>query len=242
MRSFILFSVVMAMVACSLRAADLTPPLSPEKQALADFSKGVNNPDKATRIAALEAYAATKPPPSSWSLYVRVAETDPEMDVRHAAFTTLAKLPSHTPQLGRTLVQVYSSLKPNDMKERLFFAKAMEPSEFKADVIGIIVDQLERMRWAVEPMAYNGRKISDKVKEDVKEKQDELKDFVSVLNQLGKADLPEANKEINIKVKKWWDTNQAKFVKADTELAMKYAKEDADAAKAAKEAAATAKK
>ncbi|MEI6232206.1 MAG: hypothetical protein WCT04_04095 [Planctomycetota bacterium] len=211
--------------------------MSPEKQAMVDFGKGMLSPDKATRLAAITAFEATKPPAPTWPLLVRIATSDPEIDVRHTALNSLAKMPARDGHLAKMLVSIYDALKPNDLKERIYVAKAMVPSEFKADIVANILDQIEKLRWAEEPKGYNGRKVPEKVKEEVKEKQGEFKALLEVFTELSKGDLGEPNKETNIKAKKWWDANQMKFLKADAELLAKYAKEDAEAAKAAKDIA-----
>ena len=220
-----------------LFAAAAAPVPTPEEKALADFSKGMTHAEKAARIAAIAAFEAAKPPPSSWQLFLREATGDPDPDVRRAAFAALAKMPAHDISVAKMLSAVFDGIKMNDAKTSVSFAKAMEPSEFKSDIVSVMVDRLEKMRYPSEPTAYKGKQPSEKSKEDVKEKRAELKDMLAVFNEIAKSDVAEANKDTPAKIRKWWDVNQAKFVKADSEALAKYAKADAETLKAAKDAA-----
>ena len=78
------------------------------------------------------------------------------------------------------LVGVFEAIKTTDLKTRVQFAKAMEPSEFKTDIVAALVDQLEKMRYPDEPRGYKGKQPSEKSKEDVKEKRAELKEMLEM--------------------------------------------------------------
>jgi hypothetical protein len=235
---FIWMSLLLMVFAPQVHAAlALAPELTPEQKALIEFQKGVSNPDKSSRVKAIETFEATKPPSTTWPLFVRIASTDPEAEVRHTAFATLAKMPAHDTSLAKMLVSIFDGLKPNDLKERAAIGKLMGPSEFKADVVGALADQVEKLRWPEDPKGYRGKTVPEKVKDEAKEKKAEFSALVNVLVDVGKCDVTEMNKETPVKVKKWWDANQVKLQKADNELLAKYAKADADAAKAAKDAA-----
>ena len=242
MRFITMLSAVLLLSLAVARAADISPPVPPEVKALADFTKGINNPEKPARIAAINAFVASKPPINEWPLLLRVAETDPEPGVRLTAYTALAKMPAHNAQVAKMLVAGYEDLKANDFKDRLDFAKAMKHSEFKTDVIAVLADQINKMRWPDEPVALYGQRVTDKAKEMVKEKREELTDMLAVFNEVAKSSVTDPGKDTPAKVRKWWETNEIKFQKIDYDLTAKYAKEDADAAKAAKEAALAAKK
>ena len=235
---WIVLTFVFVLAAPQVHAAlALAPELTPEQKALIEFQKGVGNPDKSMRVKAIETYEATKPPATSWPMFVRLASADPETEVRHSAFAALAKMPVHDTSLAKQLVSIFEGLKPNDLKERAAIGKLMEPSEFKADVVGALAGQVEKLRWPEDPKNYRGKMVPEKVKDEAKEKKAEFCALVNVLGDVGKCDVTEMNKETPVKVKKWWDANQAKFQKADNELLAKYAKAEAEASKAAKDAA-----
>ena len=242
MRFITMLSAVLLLSLAVARAADISPPVAPEVKALADFTKGINNPEKPARVAAINAFVASKPPIAEWPLLLRIAETDPEPAVRLTAYTALAKMPAHNAQVAKMLVAGYEDLKANDFKDRLDFAKAMKYSEFKTDVIAALADQVNKMRWPDEPVALYGQRVTDKAKEIVKEKREELTDMLAVFNEVAKSSVTDPGKDTPAKVRKWWEANEIKFQKADYDLTAKYAKEDSDAAKAAKEAALAAKK
>lgn len=221
-------------------ALALAPEPTPEQKGVIEFQKGVASPDKEARLKAIETYAATKPPKTSWPFFVRVASSDPEAEVRHTAFESLAKMPARDTSLAKLLISIFESQKPNELKERAFLEKLMAPSEFKADILATLADQVQRLRWPDDPKMMKGKTNSDhyeKMKEECKQKRDEFTAILTLLSDIGNCDVTEGSKETQARVKRWWDANQAKFQKADSEILAKYAKEDAEAAKAAKDAA-----
>ena len=235
---WVMLSLLFLLVAPQLQAAlALAPELTPEQKALINFEKDIDSPDRAARVKAIETFVATKPTAASWPLFVRLASADPEAPVRHAAFAALAKMPARDTSLAKLLVSVFEGLKPNDLRERATIGKMMEPSEFKAEIVQALADQVERLRWPEDPKGYRGKAVSERAKEEAKEKKAEFTALVNVLNDVGKCNITEMNKETPVKVKKWWEANQAKLQKADNELLAKYAQADAEAAKAAKDAA-----
>lgn len=237
MRTMLIVSFLMFFSAQGLFAATTLPAQTAEEKALADFSKGMAHAEISLRIGAIAAFEASKPPPNEWQLFLREATGDSDPSVRRAAFAALARMPAHDTSVAKMLSTVFDGIKMNDVKTSVSFAKAMEPSEFKSDIVSVIVDRLEKMRYPDEPRAYRGKQPSEKAKEDVKEKRAELKEMLAVFNAIAKSDVTEANKDTPAKIRKWWDNNQAKFMKTDSEALAKYAKADAEALKAAKEAA-----
>ena len=215
---------------------------TPEEKAASDFSKGLSNPDRAKRIAAVEAFVATKPATTSaFQLLYRAVSSDPDSEVQLIAYRALAKAPAPNNTVARMLVAAFDALKPNDAKARILYAKAMEPSEFKADVAGALADEVTKLRWPENPRGYKGRAATQKQKDDTKEKQDEMKEMLEAFNAIANSSVTAADKDTSTKMKAWWSANEAKFQKADAELAAKYGKADADAAKAARDAAEAAK-
>jgi tRNA-binding EMAP/Myf-like protein len=206
--------------------------LTPEEVAQEAYAKAVANPDKAARSAGIAAFVAAKPTlPQSWQMLYQTAANDPDSAVRLEAFKGLANMPTHDATVAKMMIAVFNGLKPNDLKDRIAYGKVFSTSEFKADLAATLADQLGKMRYAEE--ARYGR-TSDKAKEEVKQKRQELMDMLEAFNDIAKSDVSECNKGTPEKVKKWWAANAMKLEKADAEILAIYAKADAEAAQAAK--------
>lgn len=212
--------------------------LTPEEKAQADFATKMRNPSKSTRVDAVAAFEATKPVTArSWQMIAQTMNTDPEVEVRFAAFSSLAKMPAHDNSIGKMLGGAFDAIKANDWKTRVLYAKAMNACEFKHDTGETLADALTKMRYAEDPRGYRGRRVTQDQRDEAKEKRDELQELLDAFNDIAHSDVSTADKDMPAKVRKWWDTNHEKLLKADAEILAKYAKEDADAAAAAKEAA-----
>jgi len=61
--------------------------------------------------------------------------------------------------------------------------------------------------------------------------QTELREFPGSINAIAASSIETPSYEAPRKIKTWWENNMAYFAKADRDLAEKYKKEDAEAAK-----------
>ena len=247
MRLFLIAAVALSILgATNLHALDLTPE---EKKLQVEFEKAYRVPDKVQRVVALSMLEGAKHP-TSWQKLMAVASSDPEPEVRLAAFTVLAKEPARDPNLERMLVSLFAGIKFNDFDARLNYVKAMAPSEFKYDLIAAVADQLSKMRYPDVPRyipgssggpggSTNGNAQQIKNAEKARKEYEEL---LEAFNEFAKSDVSKPTKESPLLMPKWFQANAAKLAMADKELADRYKKEDAEAAKAAKEAAAGAAK
>ena len=219
-------------------AASITPE---EQKIQTEFNKAYNNPDKDSRKTALAALDGAKHP-SSWALLDRVAKNDPDPDVRLAAFTSLAKEPAHDTSVARMLVQDFSAIRFNDTEIKISYAKAMAGSEFKTDVAAAIGDHLSKMRYPDIPKYYPGGATGNVVKnpqagmDKAKKDRGEFEEMLAAFNAVANSEVKSATKETPSAIGKWMSANMSKLALADRELADKYRKEDAEAAKAAKAA------
>lgn len=230
-------------MATTFAGASAAPELSPEEKAVAECIQGMSSPSKQARVSAIERLKESKPEnPHSWRVFVQAMASDPEPEVRRAAFGALAQMSAHDTSVAKLLVNAYNELKANDLKQRNLYAKLMKTVEFKADLAGVLADNLSKLRWPEEPKGYGGRKVSQEVKEKVKEERDEIKHLLESFEEISKATGLTADKELPAKVKKWWAENEAKLQRADAEIMSKYAQADAEAAKAAKAKAEEEKK
>lgn len=221
--------------AVGLSAATLSPE---EQKTQAEFKKAYNNPDKSARTTAISMLDGAKHS-SSWALLDGVSKSDPDADVRLAAFTSLAKEPARDSSLARMLAMTYSSIKINDIDTRIAYAKAMGGSEFKADIVNVIGDQLTKMRYPDIPrliQTQNAGGTSDNRRqiEAAKKQRKEFEDLLEAFNAIAKSELTSPTKDTPLTMRKWLDANLAKLAKEDRDLADKYRKEDAEAAKAKK--------
>jgi hypothetical protein len=223
--------------ATCLTAAELSPD---EKKLQAEFQKAYRVNDKDARKSALVMMEGTKHP-SSWSMVANVAATDPELDVRVAAVTILAKVPAHDTSIARQLAGLYSNLKANDFQGRLDYAKAMAAIEFKADVVYAIGEHLSKLRYPdIPPLLQTsgaaGSGDNRRQIEAAKKARKEFEELLEAWNAISKSELTSPTKDTPQLMKTWLTTGVAKLAQADRELADKYKKEDAEAAKAAKAA------
>lgn len=230
---------LLLLIAVSLsHAASITPE---EQKIQTEFNKAYNNPDKEARKTALSALDGAKHP-SSWALLDRVAKNDPDPEVRLAALTSLAKEPAHDSSVARMLVQDFSAIRFNDTEIKISYAKAMAGSEFKADVAAAIGDHLTKMRYPDIPKYYPGGATGNVVKnpqagmDKAKKDRGEFEEMLAAFNAVANSEVKSATKETPSTVRKWMDANMVKLAQTDRELADKYRKEDAEAAKAAKAA------
>src|SRR5258707_1251711 len=127
MRAALLTLCCVFLAASGLRAAAITPE---EQKLQAEFKKAYNNPDKTARSAAISMLDGAKHS-SSWALLDGISKSDPDAEVKLAAFTSLAKEPARDTSLSHMLVVNFLNVKFNDYDTRLAFVKAMAPSEFK---------------------------------------------------------------------------------------------------------------
>jgi hypothetical protein len=239
MRLTFLLASLGVCAALQLHAASQAPKPSPEELAQAEYTKGAGNPKKEARLAAIEAFEAAKPITSiSGQLLNLTLTSDPDQEVRLEACRALARMRAHDNTEAKMVVAAFNALPLNDLKTRVAYAKAMEACEFKSDVASALADELSKMRYPEEPKGYRGRPVSDKTKEEVKLKREELKEMLAAFNAIVKSDISES-KETPVKVRKWWEENESKFQRADAELQEKDAK--ADAEKAGKDKAKTVK-
>ncbi|MEI6234085.1 MAG: hypothetical protein WCT04_13605 [Planctomycetota bacterium] len=217
-----------------IHAAAITPE---ESKLQAEFNKAYRVPDKDLRKNALVMLDGAKHS-STWQLLAGVASSDPEADVRLAAFTVLAKEPARDGTHAHMLVSLYSALKPNELETRASYAQAMAPSQFKAEIVATLVDNLSRLRHPKIPQLMqtsNGQTNAMAIKTAEKSCK-EFDDLLAGLNAVYKTEVLAATYESPLQIGKWYQATAAKIVAADKELLEKYKKEDAEAAKAAKAA------
>jgi len=224
-----------------LFAAAITPE---EAKIQSEFPKAYRVNDKDARKSALSMLDGAKHS-SSWKMVYDVAVSDPEADVRLAAVTVLAKEPARDSSVAHMVVQLFNNVKFNDTEIKLNYTKAMAPSEFKYEMIYALVDHISKLRYPDVPRYIPGSSsgtgaVSNgnaKQIENVKKIRKEFEEILEAFNAFAKSDCSTAAKDTPLLITKWFQTNQTKLAAADKELADKYKKEDADAAKAAKEAA-----
>lgn len=246
MRSFLVAAIGLCLlITLSSHALDLSPD---EKKLQTEFDKAYRVPDKVQRVVALSMLEGAKHP-TSWQKLMGVASSDPEPEVRLAAFTVLAKEPARDPNLERMLLSLFSGIKFNDFDMRLNYVKAMAPSQFKYELVAAVADQLSKMRYPdvpkYIPQSSGPGGSSNGNAQQIKAAQKARKEFEELLeafNAFAQSDVVAPTKESPLLLPKWFQANAAKIAAADKELADRNKKEDAEAAKAAKEAAAEAAK
>lgn len=216
-----------------------------EVKAQTEFMKAYRVNDKVARRSALAILEGAKHD-SSWKLIYNVAATDPEPEVRLAAFTVLAREPARDPSIAHLLAQLYSVIKDPDAEDKLHYAKAMATSEFKAELVYAVGSRLVAMRYPdvprlIQTQGPGGSNDNRRQIENVEKMRKEYEELLAAFNEFAKSGITAPIKDTPGMIKRWLETNQSKLAIADKELADKYKKEDDEAAKAAKEAAAAAK-
>ncbi|HLX64716.1 MAG TPA: hypothetical protein VKX17_25825 [Planctomycetota bacterium] len=235
MRVLIALAGFCFLASTTLFAADTISP--EEKKLQEEFTKAYRVNDKDARKTAVGMLDGAKHK-SSWDMVANVARTDPDKEVQLAAIGILAKVPAHDGSIAHQLALIYSAIKFNDIEHRLAVAKILTGVEFKYEIANAIGYQLTQMRYpdVPKPMAFqtggNNLKQIEAVQKQRKEYEELLEDF----NTMAHSEVTPI-KEAPNKVKQWLAENSGKLVQADRELADKYKKEDAEAAKAAKAAA-----
>lgn len=243
-----LLSLVLAgifLVASSSLFAELA--ITPdETKAQAEFNKAYRVPDKDARKTALGVLSNAKHS-SSFKLLYGVATSDPEAEVRQAAFEQLAKAPAHDPSNAALLAQIFSSLKTTsnekDQEAVVAYGKALAPVEFKTQLTAAFIQRLTSLRYQKIPALMqqsNGQTNAQQIA-NVKKQRKHYEDLLEAFNGFVHSEVSSATEDSPNLLKKWWEANQAVLAKADRDLLDKYKKEDADAAKAAAEAAKAAK-
>ncbi len=216
-----------------------------ETKSQAEFNKAYRVPDKEARKMALAVLSNAKHS-SSFRLLYSVVGSDPDPDVRLAAYQQLAKAPAHDPSIAGMLAQVFSSLKntavEKDQEVVINYGKALEPVEFKTNIVNAFVYRLAALRYPDVPaliqtsgpggVTDNRRQI-----ENVKKQRKFFEELLETFNAVAHSDVNSATKDSPKLIKTWFDANGAKFATADRDLAEKYRKEDLEAAKAAADAA-----
>lgn len=235
----ILVPALLGLFTLGLHAAMITPE---EQKVQQEFTKAYNNPDKTARIAAMSMLEGAKHS-SSWSLLAGKATGDPDAEVRLAAFTILAKEPARDTSLARMLAGIYSNIKFNDYDARLAHAKALAPVQFKADVTMAVGTDLTKMRYPdiprlIQQQTASGSTDNRRQIEAAKKARTEYEGLLEAFNAFAGSELKSPTKETPMTMKKWLDENLPKMAKEDRDLAEKNRKEDAEAEKKAKEAAA----
>src|SRR6185295_2558874 len=186
MRVFLalLFAFGLAAIAAG---ADLSPD---EKKLQGEFQKAYRVNDKDARKSALTMMEVTKHP-SSWAMISQVASTDPDAEVRLAAFTLLAGLPARDGSMAHQLVTMYSAVKPNDFQTRLDYAKAMAKVEFKSEIVWTLGDHLSRMRYPDIPppiQSSTGGNNSALI-ENVKKQRKQFEDLLEAFNAIAQSEI-----------------------------------------------------
>ncbi len=237
--SLVLTLVCLLAAGHSHAAAALTPD---EQKSQSEFDKAYRVPDKDARKNALTILEGAKHS-SSWQKLMSVATSDPEAEVRLAAVTALAKAPARDSSVERMLVSLYSNLKFNDFDSRLNYAKAMAPSAFKFNIIALLTEQISKMRYPDVPkltQTGNGQSNITAVKTAQKTRK-EFEEILEAFNAIAQSEVTSPTKDSPLNLTKWFQANAGKLSAADKELADKNKKEDAEAAKAAADAAKAAK-
>lgn len=217
--------------------------VTPEESAKqAEFKKAYGTQVTKDRIAAVDLLDGFSHP-STVTLLSTVANTDMDKDVRIAAVKKMAAIPSRSPATARMLAQMFTNARmkdPNDttaLKQGI--AEAASGSEFKFDLGVAMTDYFHRnLRYPDMQIPNNASaKAIANIREKIDAERKELTDFLEVYNKMFDTEYKAADKTTPPNIRKWWEANQSKFAIADKQLADKYAAEDKEAAKAAKEAA-----
>lgn len=222
--------------------------VSPEETAKqTEFKKAYGTQVTKDRIAAVDLLDGLTHP-STLTLLTTVANTDMDKDVRVAAVKKIAAVPSRTPANARMLAQMFTNARMKDPKDttalKQGIAEAVAGSEFKYDLGAAMTDYFHRnLRYPDMQIPNNASaKAIANIREKVEAERKELTDFLEVYNKMFDTEYKNGDKSTPPNIRKWWEANMSKFALADKQLADKYAAEDKEAAKAAKEAAKDAAK
>lgn len=238
----------LAVVCCLSLGLARAAAISPDEQKLqTDFNKSYNNPDKDARKAALPSMEATKHS-SSWAILDRISKSDPDPEVRLAAYTSLSKVPARDGSVSQMLAATFNAIKINDTEMKIKYAQAMATHEFKAQAANAIGETIAKMRYPdiprILPGGGGGGQVSNNPQAAIdraKKDRTEFEEMLTHFNSAANSEIKTATKESPGTIRKWMGANMAKLAQTDRELADKYRKEDEEAAKAAKAAAKAAK-
>jgi len=227
--------VVLLSLSGALRAASALSPDEQKKQN--DFKKAYSTSEMLDRVKSLEMLDGAEHP-STWQILAIVASSDQAKEVRLAAFKMLSKVPAHDPGVAHQLCAIFGAIKPMDIEQRLEFIPPLANSEYRFEIISMLVEMGSKMRYPdlVNGAYANSGGVSAGVSGGavgnvdpnigIKKLRDHFSKFLTEFNLIAKSEIKEPDKDSPMALKKWWDAHGSKVLAADKELTEKYRAEE----------------
>lgn len=234
---FRVYSIIVAGLLLSHFALAAAGGVSPEeKQKQEEFrkayGKACTDQDKAERIKALGLLEGLCHTTTVQILSTLVStSTDQDKDVRLEAYKLLAKAPARDTFVSQTMAGLFDNLRQDDVTTRLDFGKQMATSPFKYFLVNSLANYCRaKLRYpdliTSLPVGRGNTFNNSDPNVTIRKQRAEFEEFLTIFNDVAKADLKATNKNSSQEVVNWWGQNNNKFMQADKELADKYKAED----------------